>query len=594
MSKTSWNLDLLMNDVSEDFLTNHLRKVADETDKFCNKWKPRTDYMEEAESLVKALDEYNNWSTYYGTSGRYYYYLILEQALDQSDPKVKSAINKINQFSNENLNKIQFFELNLAKIPKEKQKEFLAFPGLEKYKHFLEIIFKHADHLLSDKEEKILNEMDKMASTNWVNMVGEFLDKEEGEVLDEDKKLVHKNFNEIFGFLQSQNKDIRNRANEALVTIFSKHLEVAEAELNNICEYKDVIDRLRNYERPDQSRHLSDDIDTQVVDSLVDVVTSNFNLSKDFYKFKAKLLGQESLEYYERMVSYASVEKKYTWEETYNLTHRVFSSLDEEFAQILERFYKNGQIDVYPGKGKSGGAFCIGVGVDVPTYVLLNHNDKLRDVTTLAHEFGHAINNELMKANLNQLNYGAPTSTAEVASTFMEDFVFDELLEKATPEEKLSLMVSKIDDDVSTIFRQIAFYNFETDLHKNFREKGYLPKEEIGELFYKNMEAYLGDVAKGSEPWWIYVGHFRRFFYVYSYASGQLISKALQRKVREDAAFIKEVKKFLSSGSSKSPHELFLDMGIDIKDNQFWQNGVNEVKDLFRETKELAKELNKI
>src|SRR5581483_2305939 len=106
----------------------------------------------------------------------------------------------------------------------------------------------------------------------------------------------------------------------------------------------------------------------------------------------------------------------------------------------------------------------------------------------LAHETGHGINNELMKEKQNALNFGTPLSVAEVASTFMEDFVLQELLQHADKEERLTLLMQKLDDDISTIFRQIAFYQFETELHKTFREKGYLTKEEIGEIFLKHMQ----------------------------------------------------------------------------------------------------------
>ena len=106
--------------------------------------------------------------------------------------------------------------------------------------------------------------------------------------------------------------------------------------------------------------------------------------------------------------------------------------------------------------------------------------DKLRDVLTLAHELGHGINNELIREKQNALNFGTPTSTAEVASTFMEDFVLQEILRGSDDELKLVIMVMKLNDDVSTIFRQVACYTFEQELHKEFRQRGYLSKKELG------------------------------------------------------------------------------------------------------------------
>ena len=201
-----------------------------------------------------------------------------------------------------------------------------------------------------------------------------------------------------------------------------------------------------------------------------------------------------------------------------------------------------------------------------------------------------------MKENQNALNIGTPKSTAEVASTFMEDFVLNELLEKADPELQLSILMEKLDSDISTIFRQTAFYNFETDLHNNFREKGYLSQKEIGEMFKKHMNSYLGSFIDTSQAdnWWIYVPHFRFIFYVYSYASGQLVSKALQAKVRENPRFIEKVKEFLASGTSDSPKNIFQNTDIDISQEEFWNQGLNQIQNLLEKTESLAKELGKI
>jgi oligoendopeptidase F len=270
--------------------------------------------------------------------------------------------------------------------------------------------------------------------------------------------------------------------------------------------------------------------------------------------------------------------------------------LDTEFAEILSRFIIDGQFDVYPRKGKVSGAFCAHNLLSQPTYILLNHTNRLNDVLTLAHELGHGINNEFIRKNQNALNFGTPISTAEVASTFMEDFVLQEILKKADDELKLSIMMMRLNDEVSTIFRQVACYRFEQELHQEFRRKGYLSKEDLGTLFQRHMTAYMGDHVEqspGSENWWVYWSHIRSFFYVYSYASGLLISKSLQRSVKENPRFIEKVKDFLSAGLSASPKNIFQRLGIDITDIRFWDNGLDEVEALLNKTTKLAGRLGK-
>ena len=155
----------------------------------------------------------------------------------------------------------------------------------------------------------------------------------------------------------------------------------------------------------------------------------------------------------------------------------------------------------------------------------------------------------------------------------------------------------KLNDDVSTIFRQVACYRFEQELHQKFRRKGYVSKDDIGSLFKRHMAEYMGpfvEQSAGAEQWWVYWSHIRHFFYVYSYASGLLISKSLQHSVRTDASFIKKVRVFLSAGLSDSPERIFGRLGIDIRDNDFWNRGIDEVEQLLEETWELAGKLKKV
>ena len=158
------------------------------------------------------------------------------------------------------------------------------------------------------------------------------------------------------------------------------------------------------------------------------------------------------------------------------------------------------------------------------------------------------------------------------------------------------ILMEKLNGEIASIFRQTAFYNFETQLHGEFRKKGYLSKENIGELFKEHMSSYLGEFVdtSSSDNWWIYVPHFRYIFYVYSYVSGELISKSLQSKVKQNPKFIEKVKEFLSAGTSDSPKNIFLNLGIDISKKDFWLQGLNEIESLLNETENLARKLKKI
>jgi oligoendopeptidase F len=571
----------------------HVDKAVDT---FANKWKPQVHSLVEVSCLKNALDDYEALMRHFGTSGKEGFYFWLRTKQDQNDPKLKAKSNKVEERSRNNEIKLEFFTLYLSKIDIAHQKKLLNAKELKEYHHLLEQLFAAGQHKLSEEGEKIMTMKGQTSYDNWVKMVSSSLSKEEREIIIKGKK-VKKNFSELASELSNTDKKTRDGAAKALNDILISKREIAEAELNSVLANRKVNDEIRKYTRPDASRHLSDDMDSKVVDTLLNAVEKRFKISQDFYKLKAKLLGATKLAYHERNVPYEMKEQEYSFEKACNLIDGVFTRLDPQFGEIFRRFIENGRVDAFPKKGKRGGAFCVWWDPELPTYILLNHNNKLTEVSTIAHEFGHAINAELSKKAQNALNFSTPTSTTEVASTFMEDFVFQEMLKEGTDEDRLGLMMAKLNDDVSTILRQVACYRLEEQLHREYRNKGYLSAEEIGTIFHKNMAAYMGSAVEqspGSENWWIYWSHIRNYFYVYSYASGLLISKALQRETAKNPQFISNVKEFLSAGGSQSPQQIFSRLGIDITKETFWNEGLDEIERLLKDTEKLARKLGKI
>lgn len=593
--KTKWDLELLFNG-SDSEVEKEKKVVREKNYKFINKWKGINDYLKDPAVLKTALDEYELLNRNFGTSGNAGFYFYLKSYLDQNDPETKARFKNIQEFSIKIANELQFFEHNIARISPNIQSRFLTYEGLKDRKHFLEKLFNQAKYILSDAEEKILNLTQTTSHGNWVKMVSGFLSKEERVTLRGKGKKGVKNFAEIIELMKNNNKRIRDSASVAFNDILKKYADVAENEINSILANKKINDDLRKMNRPDLARHIDDDIDSEVVDALVSAVSAKFSISKRYYTLKAKLMKVDRLEYHERSVEYGNL-PNYSHSESVLLVNKVFANLDKKFSEILNNYATQGQIDFFPKKNKTSGAFCASNLISQPSYVLLNHSQSLGDVLTFAHEMGHAINSELQKEVRDSLNFGTPKSTAEVASTFMEDFVLEELRKGSEDETKLALMMQKLNDDISTIFRQIACYLFEKDLHGQFREKGYLSKKEIGKLFQKHMSAYMGpsvSQSSGSENWWIYWGHIRSFFYNYSYASGLLISKSMQARYAEDSSFMEKVKQFLSAGTSDSPKNIFKNMGIDITNKNFWLNGLERVEVLLKDANNLAKKLGKI
>ncbi|OQA04100.1 MAG: Oligoendopeptidase F, plasmid [bacterium ADurb.Bin400] len=591
-----WDLSKIFN-VSESQAARERDRWLDRTLQFAEKWRDRQDYLENPDVLVDALKEYEAWAGQFGDGNNEWYYYWLRTQLNQADPDIKARYNQLHELSVRIQNEMQFFTLNLARIPVTKQRELLGHKALVKYRHHLERIFVLSPHLLGEEAERVLNMKSATSYDNWVKMISGFLSQEKALINDGKAGKTEKTFSEITALLDDATKAVRDDAVRAFNIIMDKHALAAEVELNSILENKKTDDELRRFSRPDEARHLSDDIETEIIDTLVDTVVGRFDIPRRYYELKARLMGLSKLQYHERNVPYGLLPTDYKYEDAVALVQRTMDSLDEEFGRIFRLFVQGGYIDVYPRAGKKSGAFCAHNLISQPTYILVNFNGDMRDILTLAHEAGHGINNELIRQSGHALSFGTPLATAEVASTFFEDLVLEEIRHESGDEASLAVAMAKLNDDISTIFRQIAAYTFETELHQVFRERGYLSKGDIGTLFQKHMSAYMGSAVEqsaGSENWWIYWSHLRTHFYVYSYASGLLISKSLQHRVKQDKAFICKIKELLSAGLTESPRQIFGRLGLDITESKFWLDGLNETDRLLKQTEQTAKQLRLI
>jgi oligoendopeptidase F len=382
-------------------------------------------------------------------------------------------------------------------------------------------------------------------------------------------------------------QDLHNKYMEKLGEISN----FAEAELNAIVTDKKIEDELRGFKDVYDSTILNYENDKKSIMSLVDSVTKNFKISHDFFLIKAKMLGLKKLNYSDRAAKVGKVNRKISFEESFEILTKVFESTDPIFAKILKSFMQNGQIDVFPKVGKTSGAYCSSY-YGLPTFVLLNHTDSFKSLSTFAHEMGHAMHSEYSKNN-SPLYVDYSMSTAEVASTLFESFLFYSEFEKMTDEEKIVALHDKISDDVQTIFRQIACFNFETEMHKTIREKGGMTKEELGAMMNKHMKSYLGpafDLTELDGNFFVTWSHLRNFFYVYSYGFGQLASKAIYKKYSEDRGYIDKIIKFLSVGGSMSPEDTFKSIGVDVKKPDFWLEGIKSIaEDIARLNKLISK-----
>lgn len=583
--KTKWDLTLLYRSPRDPRIERDIRGIERACSAFEKKYRNGTAYTKTENTLLCALCDYEKLAGKTADPKPLFYFMYRKE-LDSSDNEAESRLNLISDRLTKAGNRILFFELALGRIPAQKKKQFLKSKRLEHFRYFLSRIFEESKYQLTEPEEKILNLKSLPSSSLWISGFEKVLNKQTVE-LNGKTIPVSEAINRVPLLPTAKRRALHNAVMDRLYEIS----DFAESEINAVIINKKINDELRGLPKPYTATILSYENDEKSVLALVDAVTKRFDISHRFYELKRKMLKLPKLEYADRSAQIGNVKKHISFENAVSVVRSTLERIDPRYAALFQNFIAHGQIDVFPQTGKSGGAFCSGAH-NLPTMVLLNHVDDLRSLTTLAHEIGHAIHTERSKTQP-ILYQDYSTAVAETASTFFEGMVFDAFLEKLSEKEKIVALHDKLGDTMSTVFRQIAFFNFERDLHAGIREKGSMPKKEIADLLNAHMAAYLGPAFALSVRdgyFFTAVSHFRRFFYVYSYAYGELVSNALGKRYAEDHSYAGKIDQFLSAGGSKKPEAIFGNIGIDVRNKTFFNEGLRNIeRDVIRLEKLVAK-----
>ena len=442
-------------------------------------------------------------------------------------------------------------------------------------------------HELTPDLERLL--VDKApAVANWVRLYDETLARMRVSIDGAELTL-----SETLNRLSDPAPERRKQAADALSEALSRQTPVLALALNTLAFEKQVEDRWRKYPTPAASRHIANEVDAEAVEALAAAVVEAYpRLSHRYYALKAKAMGLEALDYWDRNAPLDQAPpRRYTWAEAQEIVLESFAALTPAFAERARRFFDNPWIDALPRGGKQSGAYSHPVAADKHPYVFMNYMDERRDVLTLAHELGHAVH-QTLAAPLGTLLSDTPLTLAETASIFGEGLVFERLLAEADGKARRALLAGKIEDSLNTVVRQIAFHRFESRFH-DLRREGELSAEDLGKLWLDVQGESLGPAIRlnpGYEHYWSYITHFAHApFYVYAYAFGDLLVSALMEKRRQDpAAFAPLYEQLLAGGGSKTYVEALAPFRLDPREKSFWAAGVSRLERLVDEFEALG------
>ena len=455
------------------------------------------------------------------------------------------------------------------------------------YKYYLIHLQEQAPYKLSEKEEKILMKKELTSFSAFVRLFDEHLSRL--KFFFDGKKLTEE---EILSKLYSPDRNERKKAQVSLTNGLKPHQELLSFIYNQIKkDWKIENVEIRGYEDEEAPRHLSNRVSKKSVDALVKTVNENTSIVEEYYNLKKELLGYDKLYDYDRYapIKLTDTSVEISFNEAKEMVLNAFKNFSDKFYEIAKKAFDENWIDVYPSQGKRGGAFSHSATPKAHPYVLLNYTNQRRDVFTLAHELGHAIHQYLAR-EVGYLNQDTPLTTAETASIFAEMLLFEEIKKSLTKEELIETYASKLEDIFATLFRQIVFTNFERRVHK-FDE---LKPEEFNKIWMEeNQKMFRNSVylTKNYEIWWSYIPHFIHSpFYCYAYSYAQLLVLTLFKLYKDGFEnFEEKYIKLLSQGGSLPPKKQFKELfNLDIEDSNFWEKGIEVVKEMVNEFKGLV------
>src|SRR5271166_724567 len=581
-----WRLEDLYESMDSQRFAEDMDRARREAKEFAETWRGKlaaiADSREAGERLAEAVKAYEALQD---LTGRVMSYASLLYASDASDAARAKFYGDAHERVTALAGDLLFFELELNRIGDAALERATATtPALAHYRPWLEDVRKEKPHQLADDIEQLFLEKSVSGAAAWNRLFDDTMSALrfdfEGESL---------TLEPLLGKLQDPDERKREAAANALAATLGANLRLFSLISNTLAKDKEISDRWRKFADVADSRHLANRVEREVVEALVSAVTAAYpRLSHRYYALKAGWFGKERLPHWDRNAPLPDAPQRiYKWETARDTVLDAYARFSPRMADIARRFFDEGWIDAPVRPGKAPGAFAHPTTPSAHPYVLVNYLGKPRDVTTLAHELGHGVHQVLAGVN-GALMAPTPLTLAETASVFGEMLTFRSMLAATTdPAERKSMLAAKVEDMLSTVVRQIAFYKFERLVHLE-RRKGELTSVRISEIWMSVQTESLGpaiELKNGYETYWAYIGHFIHSpFYVYAYAFGDCLVNSLYgvyEKSRE--GFAERYLAMLSAGGSKSYNELLKPFGLDAKDPAFWSIGLSVIERMIAE-----------
>jgi len=466
---------------------------------------------------------------------------------------------------------LSFIVPEILAIPADRFDQLRKDPRMDIYDHFLENILRQKEHVLSPAEEKLLAEASELAAApSTIFSMANDADLKIGNIKDEDGQEVELTKGNFIKYMESKDRTVRGDAFTTLYAAYGKQINSWAAMLNANIKADVFFTRARHYSSAIEGALDDDKVPVSVYNSLIESVHDFLPEFQRYIQLRKKVLGVDELHMYDIYVPFVpEMDTNISYEEAKLKVRDGLKPLGEEYLKVLDEGYNSGWIDIYENEGKTSGAYSWGTYSSHP-YVLLNHQNTLDSLFTLAHEMGHALHSYFSNKNQVHLYAGYKIFVAEVASTLNESLVMRYLINTTSDDKmKAYLLNHYLEQFRGTVFRQTMFAEFEKEIHAAVEKNESLTAEYLSNIYRDLNLKYFGSdvvVDEQIDIEWARIPHFYNGFYVYKYATGFSAATALaQQIINEGQPAVKRYLDFLAGGGSDYPIELLRKAGVDME-----------------------------
>lgn len=571
-------------------------------------FKTAEEFQKEIEAVRKQIDEFakleghttENAKTFYRsiTAGneierrlnKLYTYASMKSDEDVANTENQAKKEQVVNLYNYASSKMYFQTPELLNTEKEVIESFYqAEPKLLEHKTNIEEVYRYKPHTLPKEEEKLLSNLSS-AFGNDETTYGYLTDSDLdfGTIHDENGVEVPLTDTNFSIYIKSPKREVRKEAFERLYEVYKQFQNTITATFNGAIKQNVAMAHIKHYKTSFEAALFGDELDSKVYDTLVSSVRNHLDVLHDYYRLRKEVLNLKELHLYDVYTNLVpDTDTKYPFETASRLVLDALKPLGDAYINDLKQAFTEGWIDIYPNKNKRGGAYSSG-SYDTMPYVLLNYQDKLDDVSTLAHELGHSMHSFYTRKN-QPYQYGDyPIFVAEVASTVNELLLAKHMLKVSTNKnERLAILNQLLELFKGTIYRQVMFAEFEKYAYDLVEQDEVITPDKLCKKYYELNQDYFGSdvvVDKEIAYEWEKVPHFYYHFYVYKYATG--ISAAchiVEGILSGDEAKRDAYLKMLANGCRENPLNTLKIAGVDMTDKEVYESAIRMFADTIEE-----------